>query len=65
MAANSDNSSGRLLGDIPLQGQIGEKERIRYIVHLMFFIGCGLFAFGIWALSGFTNAAGQGGPFPF
>ena len=55
----------RFLGDLPMQGGISEKERIRYISHLMFFIGCALFSFGIWALSGFTESSGQAGPFPF
>ncbi|WP_320674545.1 hypothetical protein [Prochlorococcus sp. MIT 1341] len=63
--SNSNDSNSRFLGDLPLAGGIGEKERIRYISHLMFFIGCGLFSFGIWALSGFTSSTGQAGPFPF
>ncbi len=65
MARNSDSGNARLMGDIPMSGGIGEKERIRYIAHLTFFGGCGLLAFGVWALSGFTNSVGQGGPFPF
>ncbi len=63
--SNNSSSNSRFLGDLPLQGGIGEKEKIRYISHLMFFIGCGLFSFGIWALSGFTSSTGQAGPFPF
>ena len=63
MASKSDQS--RFLGDLPMQGSISEKERIRYISHLMFFIGCALFSFGIWALSGFNASTGASGPFPF
>ncbi|KGG12571.1 hypothetical protein EV05_1783 [Prochlorococcus sp. MIT 0601] len=48
-----------------MEGEISEKEKIRYISHLMFFIGCGLFSFGIWALTGFTSSSGATGPFPF
>lgn len=65
MSPSTSGNQTRFLGDIPFDGQIGERERIRYTVHLMFFLGCGLFSFGIWALSGFTNSAGQTGPFPF
>ncbi len=61
--AKSDQS--RFLGDLPMEGKISEKEKIRYISHLMFFIGCALFSFGIWALSGFTSSTGASGPFPF
>ncbi len=62
-SAKSDQS--RFLGDLPMQGKISEKEKIRYISHLMFFIGCALFSFGIWALTGFTASSGATGPFPF
>ena len=66
MAPNSNKSEqSRFLGDLPMAGSITEKERIRYIAHLMFFLGCGLLSFGVWALSGFNNATGQAGPFPF
>ncbi len=61
--AKSDQS--RFLGDLPMTGDVTEKERIRYISHLMFFIGCFLLAFGVWALSGFTSSTGATGPFPF
>ena len=64
MAANKSDQS-RFLGDLPMQGQISEKEKIRYISHLMFFAGCGLLSFGVWALSGFNASGGQAGPFPF
>ncbi len=63
--ATKKSAQSRLLGDLPMTGEIDEKERIRYISHLMFFIGCALFAFGIWALSGFNASSGAGGPFPF
>jgi len=63
--ASSKSTQSRLLGDLPMQGEISEKEKIRYISHLMFFIGCGLFSFGIWALTGFTASTGSTGPFPF
>ncbi len=59
----SDQS--RFLGDLPMDGEIDEKERIRYISHLMFFGGCALLSFGVWALTGFNAASGQAGPFPF
>ncbi len=66
MASNSSKSDqSRFLGDLPMTGEITEKEKIRYISHLMFFIGCALFSFGIWALSGFNASSGQAGPFPF
>jgi len=55
----------RFLGDLPMEGKITEKERIRYISHAVFFAGCALLSFGVWALSGFTNSSGQTGPFPF
>ena len=68
MASNSDSkksSSSRLLGDLPMTGEIDEKEKIRYISHAMFFFGCALLSFGVWALSGFSDSAGTAGPFPF
>ncbi len=48
-----------------MEGGITQKEKYRYVAHLMFFIGCALFSFGIWALSGFTASSGSTGPFPF
>ena len=60
----SKSEQSRFLGDLPMQGEISEKEKIRYISHLMFFVGCGLLSFGVWALSGFNAAGGSGGPFP-
>ena len=48
-----------------MEGGISQKEKYRYVAHLMFFIGCGLFSFGIWALTGFTASSGATGPFPF
>ncbi len=63
MAQKSEQS--RFLGDLPMTGEISEKERIRYVSHLMFFAGCALLSFGVWALSGFTASSGQSGPFPF
>ena len=63
MAEKSGQS--RFLGDLPMEGKITEKEKIRYISHAMFFVGCALLSFGVWALSGFNNASGQAGPFPF
>ena len=62
--SSTKSDQSRFLGDLPMQGDITEKERIRYISHLMFFIGCGLFSFGVWALSGFNAASSSGGPFP-
>ena len=64
MASNKSPQS-RFLGDLPMEGGISEKEKYRYVAHLMFFIGCGLFSFGVWALSGFTASSGSTGPFPF
>ncbi len=65
MAANQQKSEqSRFLGDLPMTGEISEKERIRYISHLMFFFGCGLLSFGVWALSGFNASSGASGPFP-
>ncbi len=64
-SSNSKSDASRFLGDLPMEGGITEKERIRYVSHLMFFAGCGLLSFGVWALSGFTNSTGQAGPFPF
>ena len=32
-----------------MEGGISQKEKYRYVAHLMFFIGCALFSFGIWA----------------
>ncbi len=63
--SSSKSTQSRFLGDLPMQGEISEKEKVRYISHLMFFIGCGLFSFGIWALTGFTSSTGATGPFPF
>ncbi|AAP99857.1 MULTISPECIES: hypothetical protein [Prochlorococcus] len=63
--ASSKSNQSRFLGDLPMQGEISEKEKVRYISHLMFFIGCALFSFGIWALTGFTASSGSTGPFPF
>ena len=63
--ASSKSDQSRFLGDLPMSGEISEKEKIRYISHLMFFIGCGLFSFGIWAFTGFTPSSGATGPFPF
>ncbi len=66
MASSSNKSEqSRFLGDLPMTGEISQVERIRVISHLMFFAGCALFSFGVWALSGFTSAAGQSGPFPY
>lgn len=48
-----------------MEGGITQKEKYRYVAHLMFFIGCALFSFGIWALSGFNASSGATGPFPF
>ncbi len=62
--AGTKSEQSRFLGDLPMTGQITEKERIRYISHLMFFIGCALLSFGVWALSGFASSGGQSGPFP-
>tara|TARA_Y100001968_G_scaffold235776_1_gene218983 strand:+ start:169 stop:372 length:204 start_codon:yes stop_codon:yes gene_type:complete len=59
------SEQSRFLGDLPMTGQISEKERYRYIAHLMFFFGCALLSFGVWALSGFTSSTGATGPFPF
>ena len=64
-SGNAKSDQSRFLGDLPMTGQISEKERIRYISHLMFFFGCALLSFGVWALSGFTESTGQAGPFPF
>ena len=61
----SKSEQSRFLGDLPMSGEITEKERIRYISHLMFFAGCGILSFGVWALSGFTPSTGATGPFPF
>ena len=63
--ASKTSQQSRFLGDLPMEGEISDKERIRYISHLMFFIGCALFSFGVWALSGFNASSGQAGPFPF
>ena len=63
MAGKSEQS--RFLGALPMPGEISDVERIRVISHLMFFAGCAIFSFGGRALSGFTSAAGQSGPFPF
>ncbi len=63
--ATKKSEQSRLLGDLPMSGEIDEKERIRYISHAMFFVGCALFSFGIWALTGFNSSTGQAGPFPF
>ena len=63
MAGKSEQS--RFLGDLPMTGEISDVERIRVISHLMFFAGCGIFSFGVWALSGFNASSGQAGPFPF
>ena len=60
----SKSEQSRFLGDLPMEGDISEKEKIRYISHLMFFAGCGLLSFGVWALSGFNAAGSSGGPFP-
>ena len=66
MASSSRKSEqSRFLGDLPMTGGISDVERIRVISHLMFFGGCALLSFGVWALTGFTSAAGQSGPFPF
>ena len=66
MASSSKRSEqSRFLGDLPMTGEIGDVERIRVITHLMFFGGCAIFSFGIWALSGFTPSSGATGPFPF
>ncbi len=66
MSSSSNKSDqSRFLGDLPMAGGISETERIRVISHLMFFSGCALLSFGVWALTGFTSAAGQSGPFPF
>ena len=66
MASSSKTSEqSRFLGDLPMTGEIGDVERIRVITHLMFFGGCAIFSFGIWALSGFTASRGASGPFPF
>ena len=54
MASNKSPQS-RFLGDLPMEGGITQKEKYRYVAHLMFFIGCALFSFGIWALSGFNE----------
>ncbi len=62
-SAKSDQS--RFLGDLPMTGEISEKEKIRYISHLMFFAGCAILSFGVWALSGFNSSSGAAGPFPF
>ena len=64
MASNKSVQS-RFLGDLPMEGGITEKEKYRYVAHLMFFIGCALLSFGVWALSGFTPSTGATGPFPF
>ncbi len=64
-SSGKKSEQSRFLGDLPMAGGISEKERIRYISHLMFFAGCALFSFGIWALTGFTPSTGQSGPFPF
>ena len=61
----SKSTQSRFLGDLPMAGGITQKEKYRYVAHLMFFIGCGLFSFGIWALTGFTSSSGATGPFPF
>ncbi len=60
----SKSEQSRFLGDLPMSGEITEKERIRYISHLMFFAGCGILSFGVWALSGFNAMSSSGGPFP-
>ena len=65
MASQSKSEQSRFLGDLPMEGGITEKERIRYISHLMFFGGCALLSFGVWALTGFSSATEGGGPFPF
>ncbi len=65
MAQSKKGQSSRLLGDLPMTGEIDSKERVRYISHLMFFFGCAILSFGVWALSGFNSSAGQAGPFPF
>ena len=63
--ASNKSSQSRFLGDLPMEGGISQKEKYRYVAHLMFFVGCALFSFGIWALSGFTASSGATGPFPF
>jgi len=63
--ASKKSPQSRFLGDLPMEGGITQKEKYRYVAHLMFFIGCALFSFGIWALSGFTASSGATGPFPF
>ena len=63
--ASKKSPQSRFLGDLPMEGGISQKEKYRYVAHLMFFIGCALFSFGIWALSGFTASSGSTGPFPF
>ena len=66
MASSSKTSEqSRFLGDLPMTGGISDVERIRVISHLMFFGGCALLSFGVWALTGFTASSGSTGPFPF
>ena len=65
MASTNKSEQSRFLGDLPMEGDISEKERIRYISHAMFFVGCALLSFGVWALSGFNSSTGAAGPFPF
>ena len=64
LMSTSKSEQSRFLGDLPMTGEISEKERIRYISHLMFFFGCGILSFGVWALTGFNAASSSGGPFP-
>ena len=61
---SNKSQQSRFLGDLPMQGEISEKEKIRYVSHLMFFFGCAILSLGVWTLAGTPLNYSGGGPFP-